>query len=101
MKLLIALLVVSVDAANLRASERRLAGHGGHADGDDPEWHHKNRGPEYDCALTRRGAASRGESSASRELRFGRSWLIFSCLRVSSLFTRRASAACMSGVVIA
>ena len=49
MKLLIALLVVSVDAANLRASERRLAGHGGHADGDDPEWHHKNRGPEYDA----------------------------------------------------
>jgi len=40
MKLLVALLV-SVDAANLRASERRLAGHGGHDDGDchdDPEW---------------------------------------------------------------
>ena len=111
MKLLIALLVASVDAANLRASERRLAGHGGHDDGDchdDPEWHHKNRGPEYDCAwvaakvdtrcsvngvsgkvegtvvasdgckeacggcMPRRGAASRGESSASRELRFGR-----------------------------
>ena len=79
MKLLIALLVASVDAANLRASERRLAGHGGHADGDDPEWHH--------------------ESSASRLERFGIG-SIFSCLRVFSLFTRRASAACMSGVVI-
>ena len=79
MKLLIALLVASVDAANLRASERRLAGHGGHADGDDPEWHH--------------------ESSASRLERFGIG-SIFSCLRVISLFTRRASAACMSGVVI-
>jgi len=48
--LLIALVAASADAANLRASEsRRLAGHGGHADGDDPEWHHKNRGPEYDA----------------------------------------------------
>ena len=40
--LLIALVAASVDAANLRASEsRRLAGHGGHDDGDchdDPEW---------------------------------------------------------------
>ena len=78
--LLIALVAASADAANLRASEsRRLAGHGGHADGDDPEWHH--------------------ESSASRLERFGIG-SIFSCLRVFSLFTRRASAACMSGVVI-
>ena len=41
-KLLIALVAASADAANLRASEsRRLAGHGGHDDGDchdDPEW---------------------------------------------------------------
>ncbi len=40
--LLIALAAASADAANLRASEsRRLAGHGGHDDGDchdDPEW---------------------------------------------------------------
>ena len=57
MKLLVALLVASVDAANLRVSERRLAGHGGHADGDDPEWHHKNRGPEYDCAWVAKTAA--------------------------------------------
>ena len=49
--------------------------------------------------LTRRGAAPRGESSASRLERFGIG-SIFSCLRVISLFTRRASAACMSGVVI-
>ena len=34
-KLLIALVAASADAANLRASEsRRLAGHGGHDDGD-------------------------------------------------------------------
>ena len=49
--------------------------------------------------MTRRGADSRGESSASRLERFGIG-SIFSCLRVFSLFTRRASAACMSGVVI-
>ena len=51
MKLLIALLAASAEASYLRASSegRRLAGHGGH-DGDDPEWHHKNRGPDYDCA---------------------------------------------------
>ena len=40
--LLIALAAASADAANLRASEsRRLAGHGGHDDGDcadDPQW---------------------------------------------------------------
>ncbi|CAH0379438.1 unnamed protein product [Pelagomonas calceolata] len=56
--LLIAL-AASVDAAYLRASEsRRLAGHGGDHDDNgslggctnDPDWHHKNRGPEYDCA---------------------------------------------------
>ena len=57
--LLIALVAASVDAANLRASERRLAGHGGHADGDDPEWHHKNRGPEYDCAWVAIGAEAK------------------------------------------
>ena len=46
--LLIALAAASADAAYLRASDsRRLAGHGGHDDGD--------------C-----------QSSASRELRFGR-----------------------------
>ena len=50
MKLLIALLAATVDAANLRKGgkaqepsrdSRRLAGHGGHDDGDchdDPEW---------------------------------------------------------------
>ncbi len=41
-KLLIALLAANGDAAYLRASEgRRLAGHGGHDDGDchdDPAW---------------------------------------------------------------
>jgi len=47
--------------------------------------------------LTRRGAAPRGESSASRLERFG-IWSIFSCLRASSLFTRRARAACMFGL---
>ena len=39
-----------------------------------------------------------GESSASRELRFGR-FTVLACLRVSSLFTRRARAACISGQV--
>ena len=54
--LLIALVAASADAANLRASEpRRLAGHGGHDDGDchdDPEWC-------IDSVLNRASTASR------------------------------------------